>query len=172
MLSQSTLRPGDIPVGLHLATHPGKGYEALAALFGTSTSAAHRAVGRLEHAGLLLPGERGANREAVTEFLAHGIRYAFPPVRGADTRGMPTAWSAPALAGVLPQGPPVVWPTEHGTARGEALAPLSDKVPDAARRDAWLYEMLALVDAIRLGQARDRTLAAERLTQRLREVPR
>ncbi len=172
MLSQSTLRPGDIPVGLHLVTHPAEGYEELSATFAISTSSAHRAVGRLEHAGLVLPGERAANREALAEFLVHGIRYAFPPVRGPETRGMSTVWSAPALARVLPQAPSVVWPTDRGTARGEALAPLSDKVPAAARRDPWLYEMLALVDAIRLGQARDRKLAADRLAQRLHEVPR
>jgi hypothetical protein len=172
MLRQPTLRPGDIPVALHLVTHPGQGYEELAAAFGTSTSSAHRAVGRLEAAGLVLPSERGANREALAEFLVHGVRYAFPPVRGPETRGMPTAWSAPALAGALPRGPAVVWPTERGTARGEALAPLSGKVPEAARGDAWLYEVLALVDAIRIGQARDRKLAAERLRQRLREAPR
>jgi hypothetical protein len=172
MLSQSTLRPGDVPVALHLVTHPGQGYEDLAAAFSTSTSSAHRAVGRLEHAGLVRPSERDVNREALAEFLVHGIRYAFPPVRGPETRGMPTAWSAPALTSVLPPGSMVVWPTERGTVRGEALAPLSGKVPAAARGDAWLYELLALVDAIRLGQARDRNLAAERLRERLREAPR
>jgi hypothetical protein len=52
------------------------------------------------------------------------------------------------------------------------LAPLSDKVPAAAARDPWLYQILALVDAIRLGQARDRKLAAEELTRRLREASR
>lgn len=172
MCIQSTIRPGDIPIALRLVTHPGEGYAALATVFGSSTSSAHRAVGRLEQAGLLIPGERSVNREALREFLVHGVRYAFPPVRGPETRGMPTAWSAPSLEGVLPRGPSVVWPTDGGTQRGEALAPLSGKVPEASRRDPWLYEALALVDAIRLGQARDRQLAAERLEQRIREAPR
>jgi hypothetical protein len=172
MHRQSTLRPGDIPIALRLVIHPGEGYEGLAAAFGGSTSSAHRAVGRLEQAGLLIPAERSANREALKEFLVHGARYAFPPVRGPETRGMPTAWSAPALAGVLPAGPAVVWPTDRATQRGEALAPLSGRVPEACRHDPWLYETLALVDAIRLGQARDRQLAAARLEQLLTEVPR
>jgi len=172
MYRQSVLRPGDIPIALRLATHPGEGYEGLAAAFGGSTSSAHRAVGRLEQAGLLIPAERSANRAALREFLVHGVRYAFPPVRGPETRGMPTAWSAPALAGILPPGPPVVWPAERATQRGEALAPLSGNVPDACRRDPWLYEMLALVDAVRLGQARDRQLAAARVEELLAEAPR
>ena len=160
MVKQLTIRPGDIPIALRLVTHPGDQYEDLAAAFSSSTSSAHRAVARLEQAGLLIPGERQVNREALKEFLVHGARYAFPPVRGPETRGVPTAWSAPSLEGELPRGPMVVWPSADGSARGEALVPLSDKVPDAARSDPWLHEMLALVDAIRVGQARDRRLAA------------
>lgn len=163
------LRPSDIPFALRLAAHSGERYEDLARLFDSSTSSAHRAVGRLEQAGLLIPGERRVNREALKEFLVHGVRYAFPAVRGPETRGVPTAWSAPPLEGLLPRGPTVVWPSEQGQARGEALIPLSESVPGAAGRDPWLYEMLALVDALRAGQARDRRLAAELLSKKLSE---
>jgi len=124
-----------------LVRRPAEGYEALAGLFGTSTSSVHRPVGRLEAAGLLISGERRGNREALSESLVHGLPYAFPANRGPETRGMPTAWSAPMLEGVLPAGPSLVWPTEGGTVRGGALAPLSGLVPVAARRDPWLYEM-------------------------------
>jgi hypothetical protein len=172
MEPQPVLRPGDIPVALCLAVRPVLGYEALAQTLGISTSSAHRAVGRLQQAGLLLPGQRLVNREALREFLVHGARYAFPAVRGPETRGVPTAWSAPALENVLPKGPAVVWPSEHGSTRGEALVPLCETIPDASRRDPWLYEMLALVDALRIGQSRDRRIAAERLEQRLTELPR
>jgi hypothetical protein len=47
------------------------------------------------------------------------------------------------------------------------VIPLSASVPDAARRDPWLYDMLALFDAIRLGQSRDRRIAAQLLERRL-----
>jgi hypothetical protein len=167
MRSQTSLSPGDIPFALRLAAHTGEQYESLASALSSSTSSAHRAVGRLEEAGLLIPGQRRANREALKEFLVHGARYAFPAVRGPETRGVPTAWSAPGLEGALPQGPPVVWPSEHGRVRGEAVIPLSASVPDAARRDPWLYDMLALFDAIRLGQSRDRRIAAQLLERRL-----
>ena len=42
------------------------------------------------------------------------------------------------------------------------------RAPDAALRDVQLYEMLALVDAIREGRAREVLLATEMLEQRLR----
>jgi hypothetical protein len=40
-------------------------------------------------------------------------------------------------------------------------------VPDAARSDPKLYELLALVDAIRVGRARERKLAESELEKRL-----
>jgi hypothetical protein len=40
-------------------------------------------------------------------------------------------------------------------------------VPAAARRDAELYALLALVDALRIGQARVRNLAAVQIRERL-----
>jgi hypothetical protein len=167
MESQPLLRPADIALALRLATHPGERYEDLGAVFGNSTSSAHRAVARLEQSGLLLPGERRANREALKEFLVHGVRYAFPPVRGPEARGVPTGWSAPMLQGIFPEGPTVVWPSERGKSRGEALVPLSKSVPAAVQHDPQLYEMLALIEAIRIGQARDRRMAADLLRRRL-----
>lgn len=172
MASQPVLSPGDVPFALRLVAHPGEPYESLASALSTSTSSAHRAVARLEQAGLLIPGERRVNREALKEFLTHGVRYAFPAVRGPDTRGVPTAWSAPALEDALPRGPVIVWPSADGAVRGESLTPLSDRVPDVASRDPWLHEMLALIDAIRLGQTRDRRIAAELLEERLAGVAR
>lgn len=63
--------------------------------------------------------------------------------------------------------PPPVWPDAHGTARGYSLMPLYPSVPQAAKRDAKLYEVLALLDAVRAGRARERKLAADMLTEYL-----
>jgi hypothetical protein len=40
-------------------------------------------------------------------------------------------------------------------------------VPAAARRNSALYDLLALVDALRIGRARERNLAEKELTVRL-----
>jgi hypothetical protein len=40
-------------------------------------------------------------------------------------------------------------------------------VPEAARQDERLWELLALVDAIRIGNARERSLAVRELKKRL-----
>lgn len=51
--------------------------------------------------------------------------------------------------------------------RGYALSPLYRSVPKAVERDPRLYELLALVDAVRDGRARERELAVKELSRRL-----
>jgi hypothetical protein len=48
------------------------------------------------------------------------------------------------------------------------LLPLYESVPEAALEDPQFYELLALFDALRAGQARERKLAAELLGERLK----
>jgi hypothetical protein len=62
---------------------------------------------------------------------------------------------------------PPVWPYPEGTVRGVEFSPLYRSVPKAVAKDKALYELLALVDAIRDGRARDRELAVKELTARV-----
>lgn len=100
----------------------------------------------------------------LAEFALHGAKYAFPAVRLPLSVGVPTSHSAPAFAGVFaPGSTDFVWPHPNGTVRGAGLEPLHPAVPFAATQDAKLYEMLALFDALRVGKARERGMAFERL---------
>jgi len=47
------------------------------------------------------------------------------------------------------------------------IEPLFKSVPYAVRLDAELYALLALVDAIRIGQSRERNLAIKLLSEHL-----
>ena len=60
-----------------------------------------------------------------------------------------------------------VWPDPAGSTRGQALYPLYPSAPLAARSDPQLYEFLALVDAIRIGNVREQQLAESLLKERL-----
>ncbi len=51
--------------------------------------------------------------------------------------------------------------------KGFAVEPLYTSVPMAAKADPALYELLALVDTLRVGRARERNLAEEELKKRL-----
>ena len=109
------------------------------------------------------------NRSGLLEFLLHGVRYAFPAEKGALTRGVPTAYAASPLAESIVAGsdPPPVWPYAEGHVRGYSFSPLHKNVPQAALEDAHLYELLALVDALRDGRARERNIAGRQLKERL-----
>ena len=100
----------------------------------------------------------------LAEFALHGAKYAFAADKMPSTIGVPTSHSAPAFAGVFaPGSQDYVWPHPNGTVRGIGIAPLHPSVPFAAMQDANLYEMLALFDALRVGRARERGMALERL---------
>lgn len=168
------LKPQDILVLLKLVAK-GKtpwSYSRLAVDLDMSPAETHAAVQRALGAQLAVPEEKGArpNIRNLEEFLLHGVRYVFVPDRGELTRGMPTAHSAPPLAQSLVSSDdiPVVWPDAKGEVRGEAFSPLYRSVPEAARKDQRLYELLALVDAVRGGRARERQFAEKRLSKRLR----
>ena len=109
-------------------------------------------------------------REALRLFVQHGARYCFAPLRGELTRGLPTGYAAAPLEGLIvapASEPPPVWPDPHGTRRGMTLHPLYPSVPEAARRNPALYELLALFDAVRAGSPRERALALPLIEERL-----
>lgn len=168
-----TLKPQDVVVVLKLALAEGRRstYANLASQLGISASEVHAAAKRAETARLLTPDKRGPrpNRRALLEFVLHGVRYAFPAVRGALTRGVPTSYAAPPLDSIIvqPDEPPPVWPYAKGSVRGYELSPLYANAPEAALRDPKLYELLTLIDALRDGRARERQIAEKELTARL-----
>ena len=146
-------------------------YNQLALELGMSSSESHASVKRAIAAGLLNNGESiQPNRNAIAELLEHGVRYVFFAQRGELTRGIPTAHAAAPLSKHILQDnePPPVWPDAEGTVRGYALAPLYKSVPYAAMRDPELYALLALVDAVRDGRARERSLAIKEIRKRLK----
>lgn len=167
MDTQPGLRPVDVVVALRLTLQPEEKYEALAGILGIGLSAAHRSVKRLEAAGLVLPHRRAASRRPLIEFIVHGVKYAFFPVRGPEGPGVPTAHSGPPLVQRIAGERALVWASARGTMRGDTLVPLYEGAPELAERAPALYEVLTLVDAIRAGQARERKIAAEILEDRL-----
>lgn len=164
---QPSLRPGDVAVALALALRPAQAFVPLAEGVGISLGEAHNAVRRLRAARLLRPDERRPAARALLDFVVSGVPYVFPGVLGPDARGVPTAWSAPPLAEAFRGADAVVWPSGAGTMRGQSLTPLYPGAPALARARPDLYELLALVDALRIGRARERGLATAQLRKRL-----
>ncbi len=165
------LKPQDLLVALKLVALDGQAwtYAELASQLEMSVSQLHSAVKRALVSGLLV--DRGGrivpSRRNLLEFLAHGVRYSFPPERGSLTRGMPTAHGAKPLSDQITTSaePPPVWPTADGAVRGVAFSPIYHLAPAAAENDERLYPLLALVDAVRGGSARERKLAVKLLEE-------
>jgi len=134
-----------------------------------SPSMVHSAVKRATQARLFDPNSRRPRSKALEEFLIHGVKYAFPPDIGSLTRGIPTAFASPALEGKLAYNSEeiYVWPYAEGNRRGISFSPLYKSVPKIATKDQRLYTALGLLDAIRLGTARESKLAEELLIDML-----
>jgi hypothetical protein len=112
-------------------------------------------------------------REPLLDYLIYGVPHAFPGKIGGPTRGVPTGWASPCLKESLPQGAdlPPVWPYSGGKTAGHAVEALYWSVPLAVKALPGLYEPLALIDAIRIGRARDREMARELLRKLLTNDP-
>ena len=128
-----------------------------------------RALGRLDRAGLYEAGRRRVNLSRAEELLTHAVQYLFPARPAEESRGVATAWAAEPLVRhiAVEDDLPPIWPDPEGPVRGLVVEPLHRSALAAARRDPRLAEQLALVDAMRIGDARVRGVAAELLSQQL-----
>lgn len=97
------------------------------------------------------------------------MKYVHPPVRGEQTRGVPTSFAAEPLRSLIHEnGSEVpVWPYKFGAVRGTSFEPLYKHAAEAALADPAFYELLSLADALRDGRVRERKIALEILGERL-----
>ena len=168
------LLPQDVLALIKLVSYGGKRppIAEMAADLGLSPSQVHASLKRLERSRLVASPAHQPLLRAVEEFLVHGVKYAFPALRGEATRGTPTAYAAAPLNAQIAASSdlPPVWPDADGAVRGLTFEPLHRAAPAAARKDPALYELLALVDALRDGRVRERQIAERELTARLRSL--
>jgi hypothetical protein len=166
MKPQRGMRPQDIVVLLKIISlhkTPWKTTDLASQLY-ISQSEISQALHRNWSAGLLDESRKNVYKKSLVEFLIHGVKYVYPQKPGAIVRGTPTAHSAPPLSKMIQQSSDIyVWPDEDGTVRGETILPLYRNIPKAARADHRFYELLALVDAIRVGKSRESRIAADEL---------
>lgn len=165
------LKPQDVVVLLKLVAIGSRSwtYSGLAREIGMSASEVHAAIHRAQSARLYADVLRTVMHPNLYEFLVHGVRYAFPAEIGSPTRGIPTAHAAPPLSGIIVADEPLppVWETATGATNGVALTPLYKSVPFAAERDPELHQLLACVDALRIGRVRERNAATEALRRKI-----
>ncbi len=161
---------------LKVAAHPPQRwtYAALGEALAMSASEVHASVKRAVASGLAVAPARGEwspVRPSLLEFMVHGVRYVWPVTPGPVKRGVPTAFGTDPLASHLATAPgdAPVWAHPTGSAKGPTLSPLYRTAPQAALADPALHRLLALLDALRVGRARERSLAATLLDAELKQ---
>jgi len=174
------LKPQDVLVLLKLSVWGDRLWrqEDLAGELGMVQSQVYSSLKRADECGLYKYEDKHVNKAALVEIVVHAVRFLVPGSLGPRTRGMPTAWGHRGAFACLASGvfEPPVWPirprSNHpfgldSAVDGVAVEPLHEKAPGAAMRDPKLYELLAAIDAMRIGRARDLAVARDLIRHRL-----
>ena len=171
MKKHNGMRPQDIVVLLKIvALKHNDWYNAdLSQSLKISQSEISEVLNRCQIAGLIDSKKRKVNINSLIEFLVYGLKYVFPAEPGAMVKGVPTAHSASPINQHISSGDDLyLWPYAKGTHRGQAIEPLYKTLPEIVQEESLFYELLTLVDTIRVGRVREKKIAVDELEKRLR----
>jgi len=168
-LAKNNLKPQDVVILLKIIALGNKSWfhHTLAQELGMSQSEVSQSLNRSKYAGLIDDARKKVNKIAFTEFLLNGVAYAFPQQPGALVRGVLTAHAAEPLSSIIKANEKYVWPYAKGLDRGQAVEPLYSTIVEASLKDRDLYELLTMVDAIRVGRVREKEIAKKELQKRI-----
>lgn len=169
MKVHSGMRPQDIVILLKIVTYKNQHWlmKDIAHDLSISASEVSESLNRSMIAGLLKADKKGLMIQALLEFLQYGIKYVYPQRPGALARGIATAYSAKPLSQFIQSEQSIVWSYADGNTRGQIIEPLHPSMPKVCMKDQKLYELLTLVDTLRIGRAREQKLAIEALKDRI-----
>jgi len=163
-MNHKGMRPQDIFILLKIAISKEKLFQKqIAHDLQLSPSEVSESLKRSTISGLISSRNQKVKIRTFYEFLIYGLPYIFPAIPGSMVKGIPTAASAPPLNKIFSNDIAYVWSTNNATNIGIAIEPLYPTVPEAAKKDMDLYEVLALVDAIRIGHTREKKEAIKLL---------
>lgn len=167
------MRPHDIVILLKIIA---KGDEKwlnkdLAYELSISQSEISDSLNRSAMAGLIDYDKKRVSRTSFMEFIEYGLRYVFPVSPEGMVNGIYTAHSHPFMKQSFASDLAYVWPSQRGTVRGLAVEPLYRETVNVIEKDALLYQLLALIDVIRLGKVRERQTALAELKKIILHEP-
>ena len=173
MKKHSGMRPQDILVLLKIISMKNPEWLNLdiANSLKISQSEVSEALNRCKIARLIDGDKRKIYIKSFKEFLIYGLKYVFPAEPGAIVRGIPTAHSANPIKELISQGSEnFVWPYSKGILRGQSIEPLYDTIPMVVQNDILFYELLAILDTLRIGRVREIKIAIDELEKRLKNA--
>lgn len=165
MRKHNGMRPQDVVILLKIICLSPKNWQIIELsreLF-ISQSEVSESLNRSVLGDLIDQGKRKVKRRALLEFLQFGLHHVFPQRPGPMMNGIPTAHSHPFMTQYFPSEMMYVWSDNREKERGLSIEPLYAKQTDAVKIDAKLYKLLALIDIIRVGRARELQIAMNEL---------
>lgn len=161
------MRPHDIVILLKIIAKKENDWlmKDLASELFISNSEVSESLNRSVLAGLISSDKKRVMKMALLDFIASGLKYVYSQQPGSMVRGVATAHSAEPLSSLIESEEVYVWPYAEGEQRGFSIKPLHPNVPKAALQDKVLHQLLALVDAIRLGSVREQKIARDELVK-------
>lgn len=165
MRRHNGMRPQDIAILLKIVML-GKNewqYQDLSRSLCISGAEVNASLNRSKLAGLIDYNRKRVNKQALYEFLEHGIQYVFPIHPGALSKGIPTAHSHPVFKDQIVSESVFVWPDINGTEIGQTIEPLFITQVKAIKEDSALYEVLSLIEILRVGKPREKNIALQQL---------
>ncbi len=173
MKKHNGMRPQDIVVLMKIIAQSNNDWRNIdiANAIHLSPSEVSEALNRCKIAGLIDSKKRKVNINSFVEFLIYGLKYVFPVEPGAIVKGIPTAHSASPIKEHISSGSDIyVWSYAKGSHRGQAIEPLYKTLPQIVQEDEFFYELLTIVDTIRVGRVREIKIAINELTKRLKNA--
>ncbi|MFC2112260.1 hypothetical protein ACFLTA_03250 [Bacteroidota bacterium] len=172
MKKHNGMRPQDIVILMKIIAleHDNWRNLDLAHSLHISASEVSEALNRCKIAGLIDHRKRNIHPNALKEFLIYGLKYVFPAEPGGIVKGIPTAHSANPIKKNFMSDSIYVWSHEKGNAMGQAIEPLYSTVPGVVYEDEKFYELMVIIDTIRIGRAREISIAIEELNHRIKNV--
>lgn len=159
------MRPQDIAILLKIIAKGNAAWQNkdLAYELYISASEISESLNRSSIAGLVNGEKKKVHRNALMEFIEHGLHYVFPVIPGGMVNGLATAHSHPFMQKHFKTELAYVWADARGKQRGLSVEPLYKEAVRAAQQDEILYKMLGLIDVIRLGRVREINVALKEL---------
>lgn len=162
------MKPQDVVIAVKLlgAADSTWSYASLGEDLGLGHNQVHLACKRLMAASLMM--DRRIAKRNLVEFLVHGLKYVFPPIWEGEQHGIPTAVSSPVMQKELRSPQVIVWPTgRRKDPKGDSLRPLHKCVFTVIENDLFSYQVLAILDSIRISKAREREVAINLINSKI-----
>lgn len=159
------MRPRDLAILLKIIALGDGAWNqsSLSNLLKISLSEVSESLNRSQIAGLIDFNKAKVNRQNLLEFLEFGVRYVFPVELGPLVKGMPTAHSHPYMKTFIQSNSNYVWQDNQGEEVGQEIEPFYKNQTVAAKSDPLFYRLMALVDVLRVGRIREKTISMNEL---------